>query len=67
MKGQDGGLFDKPLGHVCIGDLDLLVTGAGVDELFPCVGVVQVLPDGRHFFGDVEASVLFGHNLKRNQ
>lgn len=57
-------LFDQPLGYVCVSDLDLLVTGAGVGELLPCVGDVQVLPDGRHLFGDVEASVLLGHHLQ---
>lgn len=59
-----GGLFDQPLGHVSVGDLDLLVAGAGVGELVVRVGVVQVLPDGRHLFGDVEASVLLGHHLE---
>lgn len=58
-------LFDKPLGYVCVGDLDLLVTGAGVGELFTRVGDVQVLPDGCHLFGDVEPSVLLGHHLQR--
>lgn len=60
------GLFDQPLGHVFVGDLDLLVAGAGVGELFPAVGVVQVLPHRRHLFGDVEASVLLGHHLRKN-
>lgn len=58
------GLFDQPLGYISIGDLYLLVTGAGVGELFTCVGVIQVLPDGRHLFGNVKASVLLSHNLK---
>lgn len=68
MKGVGGGrgLFDQPLGHVFVGDLDLLVAGAGVGELFPAVGVVQVLPHHRHLFGDVEASVLLGHHLGKN-
>lgn len=57
-------LFDEPLGYVRVGDLDLLVTGAGVCELFASVGVVQVLPDGRHFFGDVKTSVLLCHHLQ---
>lgn len=57
-------LFDQPLGYVSIGDLDLLVAGAGVGELFAHVDVVQVLPDGRHLFGDVKASVLLGHHLE---
>lgn len=57
-------LFDQPLGYVSVGDLDLLVAGAGVGELFAHVGVVQVLPDGRHLFGDVKASVLLGHHLE---
>lgn len=57
-------LFDQPLGHVCVGDLDLFVAGAGVGELFTCVSVVQILPNGRHLFGDVEASVLLGHHLE---
>lgn len=67
-KGVGGGrgLFDQPLGHVFVGDLDLLVAGAGVGELFPAVGVVQVLPHHRHLFGDVEASVLLGHHLGKN-
>lgn len=60
-----GGSFDQPLGHVCVGNLDLLVAGAGVGELLARVGVVQVLPDGRHLFGDVEASVLLCHHLDR--
>lgn len=59
------GLFDQPLGHVCVGNLDLLVAGAGVGELLARVSVVQVLPDGRHLFGDVEASVLLCHHLDR--
>lgn len=62
--GRGRSLFDQPLGYVCVSDLDLLVTGAGVGELLPCVGDVQVLPDGRHLFGDVEASVLLGHHLQ---
>lgn len=56
--------FDQPLGYVCVGDLDLVVAGAGVGELFARVGVVQVLPDARHLFGDFEASVLLSHHLK---
>lgn len=56
-------LFHQPFGHICIGDFYLFVTGAGVGELFACVSIVQVLPDGRHLFGDVEASVLLGHDL----
>lgn len=66
--GGEGGRrrsFDQPLGHVCVGNLDLLVAGAGVGELLARVGVVQVLPDGRHLFGDVEASVLLRHHLHR--
>lgn len=59
-------LFDQPLGDVSVGYLDLLVTGAGVGELLAHVGVVQVLPDGRHLFGDVEASVLLGHHLEES-
>lgn len=68
-EGSGGGgrssSFDQPLGHVCVGNLDLLVAGAGVGELLARVGVVQVLPDGRHLFGDVEASVLLCHHLDR--
>lgn len=60
------GLFDQPLGYVFVGYLDLLVAGAGVGELFPTVGVIQVLPDRRHLFGDVEASVFLGHHLGKN-
>lgn len=56
--------FDQPLGYVCVGDLDLVVAGAGVGELFARVGVVQVLPDASHLFGDFEASVLLSHHLK---
>lgn len=56
--------FDQPLGYVCVGDLDLVVAGAGVGELFARVGVVQVLPNARHLFGDFEASVLLSHHLK---
>lgn len=59
-------LFDQPLCHICIGDLYLLVTRTGVGELFACVGVIQVLPDGRHLFGNVETSVLLSHNLKES-
>ena len=59
-----GSLFDQPLGHVCIGDLYLLVAGAGVGELFACVSIVQVFPDGYHLFGNVKASVLFSHDLE---
>lgn len=69
-EGREAGqrsLFDQPLGDVSIGDLDLLVTGAGVGELLAHVGVVQVLPDRRHLFGDVEASVLLGHHLEEGQ
>lgn len=62
--GQDLDLFEQPLGYVLVGDLDLLVTGTGVGELIACVGVVQVLPDGRQVFGDVEAPVLLGHHLE---
>lgn len=64
---RDGGqtsLFDQPLGYISVGYLDLLVTGAGVGELFARVGVVQVLPDGGHLFGDVKASVLLGYHLE---
>ena len=64
---RDGGqtsLFDQPLGYISIGYLDLLVTGAGVGELFARVGVVQVLPDGGHLLGDVKASVLLGYHLE---
>lgn len=57
-------LFDQPLGYVCVSDLNLLVTGAGVGELFASVGVVQVLPDGCHLFGDVKTSVLLRHHLQ---
>lgn len=57
-------LFDQPLSYISVGYLDLLVTGAGVGELFTRVGVVQVLPDGGHFFGDVKASVLLCHHLE---
>lgn len=60
------GLFDQPLGYVFVGYLDLLVAGAGVGELLPTVGVIQVLPDRRHLFGDVEASVFLGHHLGKN-
>lgn len=56
-------LFDQPLGDVRVSDLDLLVAGARVGELLAHVGVVQILPDGRHLFGNVEASVLLGHHL----
>lgn len=59
------GSFDQPLGHVCVGNLDLLVAGAGVGELLAGVGVVQVLPDGRHLLGDVKAPVLLRHHLDR--
>lgn len=73
LEGEEGreagqrGLFDQPLGDVSVGDLDLLVTGAGVGELLAHVGVVQVLPDRRHLLGDVEASVLLGHHLEEGQ
>lgn len=64
MKEVGGsGSFDQPLGYVLVGYLDLLVAGAGVGELFPTVGVIQVLPDRRHLFGDIEASVFLGHHL----
>lgn len=59
-------LFDQPLGYISVGYLDLLVTGAGVGELFAPVGVVQVLPDGGHLFGDVKASVLLGYHLRED-
>lgn len=59
-----GSLFDQPLGYVCISNLDLLVAGASVGELLSRVGVVQVLPDPSHVFGDVEASVLLSHHLE---
>lgn len=65
-EGKPRSLFHQPFGHVCIGDFYLFVTGAGVGELFTRVSIVQVLPDGRHLFGDVEASVLLGHNLGEN-
>lgn len=67
VRGREAGqrsLFDQPLGDVSVGYLDLLVAGAGVGELLAHVGVVQVLPDGRHLFGDVKASVLLGHHLE---
>ncbi len=63
--GRRRSLFDQPLGYVSVGYLDLLVAGAGVGELFARVGVVQVLPDGSHLFGDVKASVLLGHHLRK--
>lgn len=59
-------LFDQPLGYVFVGYLDLLVAGAGVGELLPTVGIIQVLPDRRHLFRDIEASVFFGHHLRKN-
>lgn len=65
--GEGRSLFDQPLGYVSVRYLDLLVTGAGVGELLARVGDVQVLPDGRHLFGDVEASVLLGHHLQRKR
>lgn len=64
VVGGRWGLFDQPLGYVSVGDLYLLVTGAGVGELLARVGHVQILPDGRHFFGNVETSVLLGHHLQ---
>ena len=42
----------------------MLFRSAGVGELLARVGIVQVLPDGCHVLGDVEASVLLGHHLE---
>lgn len=57
------GLFDEPLGHVAVGDLNLFVAGAGVGELLAGVGIAQVLPDAHHLLGNLKATVLLGHNL----
>ena len=56
-------LFDQPLGHVLVGDLNLFVAGAGVGELLTRIDILQVLPDARHVLGNVKASVLLGHHL----
>lgn len=62
--GQVEPLFDKPFSYISIGDLDFLVAGARVGELLALVGVVQVPPDGRHVFRDIEASVFLCHHLQ---
>ncbi|PWS21864.1 hypothetical protein DKP78_21365, partial [Enterococcus faecium] len=56
-------LFDKPLGYIAVGNLDLFVTGTGVGELLAGVGIAQVLPDARHILGNLKTSVFLGHNL----
>lgn len=58
-----GYLFDEPLGHVGVRDLDLLVAGAGVIKLVTGVRVSQVVPHARHVLRDLEASVLVRHHL----
>lgn len=57
-------LFGKSLGYITVCYLHLLVTGAGVGELIPTVGVTQVSPDASHSFRNVKVAVFFRHHLK---
>lgn len=61
--GRVEALFNKPFSYVGIGDLDFLVAWARVGELLALVGVVQVPPDARHVFRDLETSVFICHHL----
>lgn len=58
-------LLGQSLGHVFVGQLNLSVSSAGVGELVPRVGVLQVAPHARHVGGDVVVAVLLRHNLRR--
>lgn len=57
----------EALGDVGIGGLDLLVGGAGVGELIPRVGILQVPPQARHLSWEVIVPVLLGHDLQHRQ
>lgn len=57
----------EALGDIGIGGLDLLVGGAGVGELIPRVGVLQVSPQARHLGREVIVPVLLGHDLQHRQ
>lgn len=58
-------LLGQSLCHVFVGQLNLSVSSAGVGELVPRVGVLQVPPHARHVRGDVVVAVLLRHNLRR--
>ena len=54
----------EALGHVRIGQLDLAVGRAGVGELVPGVGVLEVPPQTRHLSREIVVAVFLGHNLQ---
>ena len=54
----------EALGHVGVGQLDLAVGCAGVGELVPGIGVLQVPPETRHLSREIVVAVLLGHNLQ---
>ena len=54
----------EALGHVRIGQLDLAVGRAGVGELIPGVGVLEVPPQTRHLSREIVVAVFLGHNLQ---
>lgn len=55
---QASALLLERFGHGGVGDVDLLVIGAGGGELLPGVRRVQVPPEVRQRLGDVEFAVL---------
>lgn len=55
----------EPLGHICIGLLNLLVCCTGVGELIPGVGVLQVPPQPRHLRRELEVAVFLCNDLKQ--
>lgn len=55
---QGSALLLERFGHRGVGDVDLLVVGAGGGKLLPGVRCVQVPPQVRQGLGDAEFAVL---------
>lgn len=53
-------------GDVGVGQLDLAVSRAGVGELVPCIGVLEVPPQARHLGREVVVPVFLSHNLNKD-
>lgn len=59
-------LFDS-LRDIQVGEFDLPLGRAGVGELLPLVGTVEIPPDPRHLRRDLKAAVLLGYDLERHE